>query len=179
MYGFRTEQSQEYNHSLIQNYNALCEDYNELKSEVQKLYIEGLDSSKYTHKLLNHIDNIAIDEESKSYYSKYEISKNKIIKSHLNKSYCLNNNIDRLFDARKKMLTRRLKTLNIDSIGTTLNIIREFYNDVYIDVERNKIDIIDNNYNYNFNETFTMSMDNVVVKVCKSEIKIKLEIGDY
>lgn len=45
----------------------------------------------------------------------------------------------KLFKVRERLLDRYIENFNVDKIGTILNILREFWNDILIDLKRNII----------------------------------------
>ena len=45
----------------------------------------------------------------------------------------------KLVEIRQKMLENRIATLTLDSLGTTLNITREIWNDVLVDLKRHTV----------------------------------------
>lgn len=150
---------QEYNHKLSKKYKELCNNYIKLKEKAEDLYQDNITNELYKDKLEYGIDDTVIKD---TYFQKYVTDKKKGIENLLkNEVYLYEEKISKTFDVRKRMLNRRLENLELDNIGTTLNVLREFYNDIYIDIERNRKSenqiYKDNNiekYYFNLDESF-------------------------
>lgn len=179
MYSCTIEHVQEYNHHLSQKYKALCGNYNKLRSEVDKLYKDNLCNDVYEDKLLNHVDDISVNAFSKEIFRKYEVSKKEVIKRHLDSYYYLNENtISKIFDVREKMLNKKIDSLTLNNIGTSMNILREFYNDVQIDIERNKKNEIGNSISYKDSLIYELNTIYNNNKIISKDWNIKVESGD-
>lgn len=47
--------------------------------------------------------------------------------------------LNSLFEVKKRSLNRRINKISEDNVGTCLNIVREFWNDLYIDLKRHEL----------------------------------------
>ncbi len=129
--------SQEYNHRLNQQYNELVGNYDELKLNVKELHKSGLNSDDYRYKLTSEVDNIAISND-KDYIS-YVVDKKKVISNNIKEMHKYDTEkIEKILEVRNKMIKKRISILDLNTIGTALNVLRDLYHDVYIDFERNK-----------------------------------------
>lgn len=139
MSNLNTSYIQEYNHQLSNKFKELNETYSTLKNDTRKLYDENINNKLHEKKLNYYVDTVALDIDGENYFRSYETEKEVAIKNLLQNDYYLNqDNILKTFNIRKKILNKRIEQLNMDNIGTTLNVLREFYNDIHLDVKRNK-----------------------------------------
>lgn len=135
----KIEQSNEIN--LIQKYSELRRNYQKLKDMANEVYNENVSNEKYKDKLLYKVDTISINETHKVFYTRYEANKNDAIEAYLKKPYNLNEEkVSKIFELRQKMLINRMNDLDVKNIGLVLNVAREFYNDVLVDLKRSKIE---------------------------------------
>jgi len=179
MYSSTIEHVQEYNHHLSQRYKALCVNYEKLRSEVDKLYKDNLANDIYGDKLLNHVDDIFVNELSKEIFRKYEVNKKDVIKRNLGSYYYLNEStIAKVFEVRERMLNKKINSLTLNNIGTSMNILREFYNDVQIDIERNKKNEVGNLTSYKDSVIYELSEFYTNNKIKSKDWNIKVESGD-
>lgn len=168
---FTTTIIQEYNHELSKQYKELCNNYVSLKEKVEVLYQDNISNELYSEKLEYGIDDTVIKD---TYFQKYITDKKKGIENLLkNEVYLYEKKISKTFDVRKRILDRRLNNLELDNIGTTLNVLREFYNDIYIDIERNRKseNLIFKNHN---TEKYYFNLDESNTNTTKSNYKIDI-----
>lgn len=136
---------QEYNHGLIQQYEELSSNYDQLKLSVEALYEKGVQSRDYSEKLTNYVDTIVIDKSNNREYIEYELDKKNIVSSQVKDHYNYNiEKLEKVLLVRNNMLKKRLEALDLDNIGTALNMLRDLYHKVSIDFERNRISKLKN-----------------------------------
>lgn len=136
---------QEYHHHLMQKYKEITVNYEELKSNAGKVFHDNIHNEIYKEKLGLFVDDISVNEEYQELFSKYEFDKKKAITQYIKLGNFNEKKVEKLFSVRLRGLKRKTENLNADNIGTALNTIKDFYNDLFLDVERNRYHLKDGN----------------------------------
>lgn len=133
---YNIQQSQ--NYSLVQEFKRLEESHDILHEKAGKLYQIGVKSGWEDMELMN---TIAVSKESDvmKIFISYQNDKKKLIRFKLNQQHLKQGKIKKLFRIKSSRLERHLNNLTENSLGTTLNLLEEFYTNVYRDLERNTI----------------------------------------
>lgn len=116
---------------LILEVESVLKIADELQEKVYSVYEENKD---YITQDKYDISAIVNDKDALRYKRQTYLKIILIDTSGLDKS-----RIKKILETRKEMLQRRLKDVTIKNIGTVLNTLRELYNDILIDFERNRI----------------------------------------
>ncbi|MYL56219.1 hypothetical protein GLW20_01710 [Virgibacillus halodenitrificans] len=160
MFNHRMAIYQEYYHEVAESYKELRKEYINYKDKASIIYEENIGINEYNEKLSLHVDDIAINDNYQTFYSKYETDKDKAILSFIrNRAFFDENKINKLFKLRKTILHKKINDMTVDNIGTNLNQIREFYQDVYRDIERNKLEMKEGDIKFSDTKTITITHD--------------------
>lgn len=126
---------------IQKNYENLKEEYFHLKKSVETLINSNLENELYKDKL-NFIDMRIINNNDKQ-FTEYEVGIMKRVENKLLKKYILDEEqLNNLLELRKELLDLNKEFVTMDTIGTVLNYLREFYKDLELDIEQSKkIDI--------------------------------------
>lgn len=128
----------EYKIPIKQNYEELVNSYNNLKKDVDCLVAVNQENPKYQEKIKFNIDKSVIDNNN--FFAKYEVEIKDRIDNKLNKFYLLDQeNLAHVFKLRMQLVEFNNEILSMDTVGTALNYLREFYKDVELDIEQNRI----------------------------------------
>ncbi|MFC4714074.1 hypothetical protein [Planococcus dechangensis] len=133
---FHLEQKQ--NHLLIEEYNKLENLYSNLKDCAEDLYNLGISESWTDFDKLDDIVFVKEDTDEVFFLS-VKNSKKKMINHKLNQRNLKEDKIKKLFDVKFKRVQRHLKYLDANTLGTTLNLLEEFYSNIYSDLDRNSV----------------------------------------
>ncbi|KAA0958269.1 hypothetical protein FQ085_00725 [Planococcus sp. ANT_H30] len=170
---YQTEQR--YNQLLMVDYKELVKSFEVLKSSAKKMYDVGIEE-KWNH--IDELDDISITINSKEnhIFIKYNTSKRKQIDIKLQQNQSLKEEkIKKLFEIKSKRIKRHLDCLGENSLGTTLNLLEEFYNNVYKDIERNSIKASE--FELSFNRISTYKLNTEILKFDDNTEK-KINIKD-
>lgn len=112
-------------------YKELVQEYFSLKNEAEEIF-------NYTANNTKLYDELVFSKHPDTFFVKYKKDKKRQILSKLSASYNLKEeNIIKLFNIKKKKFIRHKEYLSEDTLGTVINMLSEFYENVYRDLERN------------------------------------------
>lgn len=124
------------NVDLLKQYEELRKLHSGLVRKAKVIYDYA---AKLNLRDMDYIDNICIDPEYEKEYMDYETSRDKYIRESIEKQKLDAIKLSKLLTARKQILEHVSEDLCVDTLGTTFNILREFYHDVKSDFERNQL----------------------------------------
>lgn len=131
---------EQFEETIVKEYKNLMKEYNSFKSGVEELYNVSVDEVEHKDKLINKVNTFMIDKNNYEVITEYELKKEESVLKLLKKHYNYDNEkLQRIFDVRIRSLSKKKKNLDVNKIGTALNILNDFHHDVYIDVKRNKL----------------------------------------
>lgn len=129
-----------YSIPVKESYGALKLSYKDLKKQVEKLLENNKDNEAYKRKMDHGIDKTIFVKGTKYAYANYEVQVEKRIENKLEKFHFLDQkNLTEVMELRKELLEFNKEITEMDTVGTVLNYLREFYNDVELDIEQNRI----------------------------------------
>lgn len=116
--------------------------------KIEKLNLKLIEELKVLYKYikendlrnLDEVDDIVVDKEYQKEYYSYVDEKKKSILSILENNKINSEKVLKLFSIREKMFNFQFENLEVNTIGTALNIASEFYGDVERDLKRNILD---------------------------------------
>lgn len=130
----------EYEHSLNKKYKELKACYIDTKKKANEIFDRNLENPLYCEKLKYKIDVSVLNFGKSNEFFYYETDCEKRIERSLNQSYLLDKTtLLEIFDVRKEIMNFNNSELSVSNLGTVLNDLREFFEDIEIDIERNKI----------------------------------------
>lgn len=135
-----------YENEVNKQYHSLKEIYEEIQLKLKELSEKNPD-------LYNEIEDLSIEEEFNfvingnefeiSNFDKKEFIEEMLCEYHFLKS----DSLSKLFKVRKRMLDKRNDKLTSENYRTALSMTSEFYNDIYIDILKNKLTFIEKDKN--------------------------------
>lgn len=129
-----------YSIPVKESYEALKLSYKELKEQVEKLLEDNKNNKAYKIKMDHGIDKSILVKGTRYAYTNYEVQVEKRIENKLEKFHFLDQkNLTEVMELRKELLEFNKEISEMDTVGTILNYLREFYNDVELDIEQNRI----------------------------------------
>lgn len=130
----------EFQDVLNQKYKELKKDYVIAKNKADLIFRRNLENPLHNHKLLHHIDISVLDTANSNFFKQYEVDIESRIERMLQKKYLLDQDtLINLFEIRKEMMDFNINEITIENIGSILNDLREFMEDIEVDIERNRI----------------------------------------
>lgn len=127
--------------SSIVKLQQINEDYEKVRKQVKNIIDENLDNEKYRDKLLQDVDYRVVGqlfEQSTTFFeeshnlARYQIKNKECIQDKIIKeNYKFDKKkLKKILETYSEELEEEEQYLNIKSIGTTLNTLREFYSDL-------------------------------------------------
>ena len=161
----RYQLEQKQNHLLNEEYKKLKVLYYALKDNAEKLYDIGMEEEREDFDLLDNISLMKEDDKD-TFFINYKNKKKNLIRHKLTQQNLKEDKIKKLFEIKNKRMHRHLEYLDENTLGTTLNLLEEFYANIYRDLERNSIKesdyIIDmnDNFDYKFDSSIFFQSNN-------------------
>ncbi|MEA0565006.1 hypothetical protein [Lysinibacillus irui] len=127
-----------YENEVNKQYHELKEIYSEIQKKLKEL-------SEKNPELYNELEDSLIKDEVNFIFNgedfkKFNLKKEEFIEEALLDYHTLKTqSLSEIFAVRKRMLNKRNEKLNDTNYRTALSLTSEFFNDVYIDVLKNKL----------------------------------------
>lgn len=168
----------QYRTSYIINYeNELIKEYSDLKKTNNEIRNKLIELSKDMPDLYNTLSELKLKEQMEITFNDYSILLDKNLENSintlLNDYYLLNTKkIREIFEIRKRILKKRNERFGPDNYRAAINVVSEFYNDISIDLMKNKKNFLEN-YSYSdksHDEQFLLEFAKPSdIKICRLE----------
>lgn len=167
---YNIQQSQ--NYSLVQEFKKIEKTHDTLQENAKKLYQSGIENG---WKDMDSLNTIAVSKEldEMKIFMTYQNDKKKLIKFKLNQQHLKQGKLKKLFKIKSDRLDRHIDSLTECSLGTTLNLLEEFYTNIYRDLERNTI--TDRDFVSTFNNLLEYEFKLEDLKISKLEENEEVE----
>lgn len=171
---------QKENQKIHDEYKLLVHEYYLLKKLSEQIYNEKNENKK-------DYDDIVFDNDkiTNYFFIKYKKERKNLIAKKLNSRNLKEDKLVKLFKVKRKKMKRHTEYLSHDTLGVVLNILSEFYGNIYRDLERstnkeNEFELLLNNLENGFHKyVFKQEKCNInLSKRSVEPVKYNYKIGE-